>query len=138
MTIRKALWIFYASTSNPFFMTLGFWCAYNLSKYQVDTNVYWVDIPLFVSILLLLTYIRFALLKLWMKRKNRVFSSPELWMRFLKNHIWGAPSFALFVAFCFPIEGNIAGFFYLPVAFLLTITLSPIIFYKNFRLVYPK
>lgn len=138
MRYSKILWTVYASISNPFFVTLAFIMAYNLSNYQVSTNTYWVDIPLFLCLLLLLTYLRFAVLKSWMIRKQRVFSTPELWMQFLKNHIWGAPTVLLFIAFCLPIEGNVAGFIYLPAALALTLIVTPIILYKNMRLIYPK
>ena len=136
MKFSTLLWTFYALSAHPFFVMLGFFIAHSHFSYYVETNVRWVNIPFYWGLLLLFLYLRFALLKALMLWKKRVFNTHELWLTFLKNHLWGLPTLALFVAFSLPVEGNIAGFFYVPYGIVLCLVVAPIIFYKNMRLVF--
>ncbi len=136
MKFSTLLWTFYALSAHPFFVMLGFFIAHSHFSYYVETNVRWVNIPFYWGLLLLFLYLRFALLKALMLWKKRAFNAHELWLAFLKNHLWGLPTLALFVAFSLPVEGNIAGFFYVPYGIVLCLVVAPIIFYKNMRLVF--
>jgi len=132
------LWTFFALAAHPFYVMLGFFIAHAYFSYPVETNVRWVNIALYWGLLLLFLYLRFALLRVLMRWQKRDFHVHTLWLAFLKNHLWGAPTLALFVAFSLPVEGNIAGFFYVPYGLMLCIVVAPILFYKNMRLVFPK
>lgn len=138
MKFSTLLWTFYALSAHPFFVMLGFFIAHSHFSYYIETNVRWVNIPFYWALLLLFLYLRFALLKALMLWKKRAFNPDELWLAFLKNHLWGLPTFALFVAFSLPVEGNIAGFFYVPYGIVLCLVFAPIIFYKNMRLVFAR
>lgn len=138
MKLSTLLWTFYALSAHPFYVMLGFFIAHSHFSYYIETNVRWVNIPFFWGLLLLFLYLRFLLLKALMRWQKREFNPQELWLLFLKNHRWGMPTVALFVAFSLPVEGNIAGFFYVPYGILLCFVLTPILLYKNMRLVFPK
>ncbi len=138
MKYATLLWTFFALMAQPFYVMLGFYATYAYFSYPIETNVRWVNVPVYWSLLLFFLYLRFALLKALMVWKKRAFYSPELWRTFLKNHLWGALTIPLFIAFSLPVEGNIAGFFYVPYGLLLCVFVMPIIFYKNMRLVFPK
>lgn len=138
MKFSTILWTFYALTAQPFGVLFGFVVAHSYFSYYIETNVRWVNIPFYWGLLLLFLYLRFALLKALMRWQKRDFLTQELWLIFLKNHLWGLPTIALFIALSLPVEGNIMGFFYIPYGLLLCMTVAPIIFYKNMRLVFPK
>jgi len=111
MKLSTILWTFYALSAHPFYVMLGFFIAHSHFSYYIETNVRWVNIPFFWGLLLLFLYLRFLLLKALIRWQKREFNPQELWLFFLKNHRWGMPTVALFVAFSLPVEGNIAGFF---------------------------
>ena len=137
MSVRNIAWTFYGLMAHPFYVMLGFFIAHSYFSYYIETNVRWVNIPFYWALLLLFLYLRFALLKALMRWQKKTFNTHELWLVFLKNHLWGMPTVALFVAFSLPVEGNIAGFFYVPYGLIVCMVVSPIIFYKNMRLVFP-
>lgn len=138
MKFSTILWTFYALMAHPFYVMVGFMIAHSNVSYHIETNVRWVNIPFYWGILLLFLYLRFILLKKLMAWRKRSFTPQELWLSFLKNHLWGAPTIPLFIAFSLPVEGNIAGFFYVPYGLLLCFIIPPILLYKNMRLIFPK
>lgn len=138
MKFSTLLWTFYALMAHPFYVMLCFIIAHSSVSYHIETNVRWVNIPFYWGLLLLFLYLRFGLLKGLMVWKKRSFNTQELWLTFLKNHLWGVPTVPLFIAFSLPVEGNIAGFLYIPYGLLLCLVIPPILLYKNMRLIFPK
>ncbi len=93
-------------------MLLSFSIAHSYFSYYIETNVRWINVPFYWGLLLLFLYLRFALLKALMRWRKKDFNTQELWLSFLKNHLCGVQTLALFIALSLLVEGNIAGFFY--------------------------
>lgn len=72
MKLSTILWVFYALMAHPFYVMLCFIIAHSSFSYHIETNVRWVNLPLFIGdCFYSFLYLRFGLLKglmVWKKK----------------------------------------------------------------------
>lgn len=119
--------------SHPFYLLFACYIvmATGLNK-KIETNVYLIDILPFMTILIILTGIRFLIFARIQNKLN--LSRQELIDWFIKINIWSAPGLFIFVMMLMPIEGNVFGFIFIPVIFITGVIIAPIILIKSLRL----
>jgi len=96
---------------------------------EISTNVF-LSIPfLFIPLILLFGWLRW---KLFLSRISDG-SQEDVRQSFMKANLLALPGVILFILLSFPVEGNVFGFVYLPIALLAVVVLSPIIWWQSRR-----
>lgn len=116
--------------SYPLFIIIAFFVSHAMGlSISHSTNVTVVNPVSFILVMLLLNSFRLVFFR-FMTRHSSFKKSLNQFINANKISLIGFPLFLLLQA---PVEGNVMGFIYLPIAGLLILIITPLLLWKNIK-----
>lgn len=130
VNVQRVFGLIIISLSHPFYLLLAYLVAVRLKLFnEIATNVIVIHCVPFILMLMMITIIRYFIF-CFLQRKIGL-NHSNLINYFVKINLWSLPGVVIFIVLILPVEGNILGMVIVPIAVILGIIISPIIFFKS-------
>lgn len=129
-------WLLAAIFGNPVYNVMAYYACIELGFfYDIGTNVVQVCLGFFVLVLLILFGLRYVIYRIAYVVKLRDQMTTVFFLEaFLERHKFQLISLCTFFMWTYEVEGNVAGFIYLPITILLTLSVSVITLNRLFKM----
>ncbi|MGL1885454.1 MAG: hypothetical protein OCD76_02970 [Reichenbachiella sp.] len=130
------LWLIVAIIGNPIYNVLAYFTCTELGfSTDVSTNVVQVDKGMYVIILFIVFLLRYVIYRiLYVAKLKDQMTTPFFLEVFVERHKFQVISALTFFMWFGEVDGDVAGFFYLPITLVLTFSVSVITFFRLFRM----